>query len=272
MTLQNKDDSSVGRTVPPFASSHVPLYYQLATILREKIVTGLYVMDDKFPTEAELVKNYGVSRITVRQALNILEKEELIRREAGKGTFVTGYPIFKGALQMDGTLNGLIAMGLATTPTLLEVREVKVAAQEAEAIGIEAGTRIVRAKRVRYCDGKPYCFIINHIPVEIGRRIPEERWSKGSLLQFMERQLGIELGDADERVRATLADAHLARWLEVRIGAPLLHVEYEIHAADGSPVQTAVIYYRSDSYTFLLKLTRASVRPVAPNGWELRSE
>lgn len=255
-----------------FVSSGVPLYYQLATILREQIITGEYRVGDRLPTEADLVAEYGISRITVRQALRSLEEEGLIRREVGRGTFVDAVPDFTGSLQMDGTLSGLISMGLATHPRLLEVREVEVGSHEAAALGMQPGSLVVRAKRVRYFKDRPYCYIINNIPAEIGRKISKSRWQKGSLLKFIQRDLGIKLGDADERLRATLADANLARWLDVRIGAPLLLVEYLIRSADGRPVETAVIYYRSDTHSFTLRLARSSGRSDEVEGWSLRSE
>ena len=116
--------SESSQPAPAFVDSSVPLYYQLANILRENIMSGRYAIGHKLPTEAELVKQYSVSRATVRGALQSLKDEGLIRREAGRGTFVSSLPEFTGTLKMDGTLNGLIAMGLATSPKLVDLQEV----------------------------------------------------------------------------------------------------------------------------------------------------
>jgi GntR family transcriptional regulator len=263
--------SKQSRLAAEFVDGGVPLYYQMATLLREMIVSGRFKVGDRFPTEAELVKEYGVSRITVREALSTLQEEELIRRSAGKGTFVDKAPTPTDTLPMDGTLNGLIGMGLATAPRLIDLREVEVAPHEAKVLGMEPGTPIVRAERIRYFKGRPYCYIVNHVPVEIGRQIKKSDWERGSLLRLIEKSLGIELGDADEIVRASLADAHLARWLDVRIGAPLLLVEYLIRASDGRPVETAVIYYRSDAHLFALHLTRTAEGGEGTLDWALRN-
>lgn len=251
--------------------SGVPLYYQLATILREEIVFGRRRLGDKLPSEVDLERTYGVSRMTVREALRSLGDEGLVRREAGRGSFVSGLPAFTGTLQMDGTLNGLISMGLATTPKLIELREVELTAKEAQALGMPATTVVVRAKRVRYYKDEPYCYIVNNLPVSIGRRIGKAHWERGSLLRFVETSLGIKLGDADERVRATLADGTLAHWLNVRVGAPLLRVDYIVKDEEGRPVETAIIHYRSDAYVFTLHLTRSPKRKRT-RGWSLRDE
>ena len=256
----------------PFVDSSVPLYYQLATILRENIISGRYVVGDKFPTEADLVEMYSVSRATVRGALQSLKDEGLIRREAGRGTFVSGFPEFTGTLKMDGTLNGLIAMGLATSPRLVELEEVTVTPQQAEVLGMESGTHAMRACRVRYYKDHPYCYIVNTLPLHIGRMISEEDWESGSILKHLQTDHGVKLGDADEYVRATIADARLARLLEVRIGAPLLQVEYLIRDVDGNPVETPVIFYRSDIHAFTLRLTWSHEGPGGGEGWSLRGE
>jgi DNA-binding GntR family transcriptional regulator len=72
-----------------FANKRIPLYYQLENLLREKIVSGELEPGDKLPTELELIEQYGVSRITVRQALQALADEGLIERKQGRGTVVT---------------------------------------------------------------------------------------------------------------------------------------------------------------------------------------
>jgi GntR family transcriptional regulator len=255
-----------------FVDSSVPLYYQLATILRENIISGRYAIGDKFPTEADLVKVYSVSRATVRGALQSLKDEGLIRREAGRGTFVSGLPEFTGTLKMDGTLNGLIAMGLATSPRLVELQQVTVPPQQAEVLGMEPGTPAIRACRVRYYKDHPYCYIINTLPLEIGEKLSEADWESGSILQHLQAEHEVQLGDADEYVRATVADANLARWLGVRIGAPLLQVDYLIRDIEGNPVETPIIFYRSDMHAFTLRLTWSHEGPGGAEGWSLRGD
>ena len=130
-----------------FANPGVPLYYQLATLLREKIVSRFYRPGDQLPSEAVLVKEYGLSRMTVRQARGSLEGEGLLRREAGRGTFVTESPPgFKGDLTLDHSIGDLITMGQATSVKLLELKEVEASPQEVADLSIADGSSESREK------------------------------------------------------------------------------------------------------------------------------
>ncbi len=244
--------------VEGFAASGVPLYYQLATLLREQIDSGKYRPGDQLQTEQELVKAYGLSRMTVRQAVGSLEKDGLIRREPGRGTFVTDQlPKFSGDLELDRSIDDLISMGQATSVELLELSQIAATRDEVRDLEVVEGSKVIRCRRLRYFKEQPYCYIVNRLPEEIGGSIPEANWCRGSVLEYIEESLGVPLQIAKQRIRATLADANLARWLQVRVGAPLLLVDYHIRSDDDRPVETARLYYRSDLYSFTLHFTRS---------------
>ncbi len=241
---------------PPFASSEVPLYYQLATILREQILSGAYALGDRLPTEAELVAEYGVSRITVRQALKTLEEEDLIRREAGRGTFVTEEPAVPEVLQMEDTLDDLMKIGRDTSVQMLDLREVAATREDAETFGIEPGDRVMQCVRRRLHHSRPYSYIVNRLPMEIAEPIEDGDWQMGSILQALEKRLSLSLRVADQSIRATLADGSLARLLETRIGAPLLSVDRVVRTDSDRAVARVHTYYRSDIYSLNVHLKR----------------
>lgn len=254
---------------PRFIESGVPLYYQLATLLRQKIISRDYLPGQRMPPELELVKDYGVSRMTVRQALASLEEDGLIRRQRGRGTFVTDQPpVFSGDLELDRSIDDLISMGQATSVRLLELEELAATPDEAQDLQIEPGSPVIRCRRLRFLGAEPYCYIINHVTPEIGRRIDEDHWRHGSVLKYIEEELGVPLRIAKQRLRATLADPGLAGSLQVRIGAPLLLVDYHIRTDEERPVEMAELYYRSDVYSFTLHLTRS--RKNEDEVWSLR--
>ncbi len=248
-----------GQRPERFASPGVPLYYQLATLIREKIANREYSPGDQIPPESELVRSYGVSRMTVRQAIAGLEKDGLIRKEPGRGTFVSDDPgASSGDLELDRSVEDLISMGQATSVQLLELSESDPTPREARDLLLSEDSPVIRCKRLRLLHDQPYCYIVNHVPPEIGRRIPEKNWHSGSVLKFIEDELRIPLRIAKQRVKATLADANLAQSLNVRIGAPLLVVDYHIRTDEDRPVEMAELYYRSDLYSFTLHLTRSN--------------
>jgi GntR family transcriptional regulator len=252
-----------------FATSEVPLYYQLATILREQILAGAYAPGQQIPTEAELVEAYGVSRITVRQALKSLEGRQLIRREAGRGTFVSPDLPLPDSLRMNGSLDDLISMGLATSVRLLDLREVIASRDDETTFGIGAGEKVVQCTRLRLYHDEPYSYIINRLPQHIARLLEAFDWEQGTILKAIEERLGLRLLEAEQSVRATLADATLARALNTRIGAPLLSVDRNVRNERWETVERVHTYYRSDLYSLTVHLTRAGEGDAAA-GWKVK--
>ncbi|MBI2221986.1 MAG: GntR family transcriptional regulator [Acidobacteria bacterium] len=244
-----------------FFSSEVPLYYQLAAVLREQILSGRFAAGDRIPTEAELVEHYGVSRITVRQALSSLEQEGFVQRQVGRGTFVRERRTFSGELKVEGSLDDLISIGQFTSVKLVDLRTVKASGADAEVLGVEPGTPLTRCSRLRYWHKDPYCHIVVDLPADVGRRLARSDF-KGSILGAIENKLGIGIRDAQQTVRASLADATLARMLETRIGAPLLAIDRVVVTDEGTPIEHVRTHYRSDIYSFAVHLHRDQGRHV----------
>lgn len=249
---------------PSFASSGIPLYYQLSTILRERIFDGTYAVGDRLPTEADLVASYGVSRITVRQALKSLEEDELIRREVGRGTFVAGHPRTPEPIGMDASRDELRLLERGTSVELLDLREVAANRQDARVLAVEVGAPVIHCARLRYLHDEPVSYTVNRFPKAVAERFEPEDWKKGSMMQAAEHRLGARLSVPEETVRATLADASIARLLRIRIGAPLLSVDRLIRTESGNVVTRVRTYYRSDVYSLNVHLARhAAERPRA---------
>lgn len=255
---------------PEFVSDAVPLYYQLASVLRELIGSGRYGTGDRLPSEADLARRYGVSRVTVRQTLQNLADEGLIERRPGVGTFVTGEGPFTGTLELDRSISDLISMGMATSIHLIDLHQIEAGPEESRRLQIPAGSGITRCERVRYYEDEPYCHIVNRMPAEIGGRVGRENWERGSVLKYLEEELSIQLGDARQTLRATLADVTHARHLDVPIATPLLRVDYLIRSQEGTPVEWARLHYRSDVYSFSLHLTRDGRDAGDPGRWAIQ--
>ncbi|MBS1797705.1 MAG: GntR family transcriptional regulator [Acidobacteria bacterium] len=243
-----------------FVSSRIPLYYQLENVLREKITSGAFAGGDRLPTEIELIEQYGVSRITVRQALQSLSEEGLIERRQGRGTYVAERRSkkrkFTGVIHLTGSLDELIAMGMDTPVKVLEMNRVEADQHEAELLRIKIGTPIYRLKRLRINDNKPFGLIINYLPEEIGSRLTVAELSNGALLHTIESKLGYHLESADQEIKAELADPYVAQLLNVRVGTALLSIERTIYTDKNVPVEYVHTLYRSDLYGYSVKLVR----------------
>jgi len=243
-----------------FASPGIPLYYQLENVLREKITSGTFPPGERLPTEIELIEAYGVSRITVRQALSALTEEGLIERQQGRGTFVANRRSrkgrFSGTIHLTGSLDELIAMGMDTPVKILEMNLVEADQHEAELLQIKVGVRIYRLKRLRLRENKPFGLIFNYIPEEIGAKLTIEELGSGALLHTMETKLGLNLDSASQEIHAELADPYVAKLLGVRVGTALLSIERTVYTDKGKPVEFVHTLYRSDLYGYSVRLVR----------------
>lgn len=260
----------MGKPKPSFVSSRIPLYYQLENLLREKINSGAVAPGDRLPTESELIIEYGVSRITVRQALQALADDGLIERRQGRGTFVaerrTRKRKFAGVTHLTGSLDELIEMGRETPVQLLEMNRVEADVHEAELLGLKKGEPVYRIKRLRLREGQPYSLILNYLPAEIGARLTREELSHGVLLQILETKFGLNLTEARQQITAELADPYVAQLLQIRVGSPLLSIERTVYDEGGRPIEYVHTLYRSDLYSYSVFLTRkaAPLKLVPP--------
>lgn len=245
---------------PSFVSARIPLYYQLENVLREKIISGAFEAGERMPTESELIDEYGVSRITVRQALQSLTDEGLIERHQGRGTYIAARKTkkrkFTGTIHLTGSLDELIEMGMDTPVKVLEMNRVEADAHEAELLQIKTGDAIYRLKRLRMNEGKPYSLIVNYLPDEIGSSLTMAELSSGALLHTMETKLGLRLDNAIQEIRAELADSYIAKLLNVRVGTALLSIERTVYTDEARPVEYVHTLYRSDLYGYSVRLVR----------------
>jgi GntR family transcriptional regulator len=235
----------------------VPLYYQLETILRRRILSGECAPGASFRTEEALAAEYRVSRITVRQALSSLQREGLLTRQRGKGTFVSS-EARKGVepFKLTGSLEDLRAMGVRTKTTLLSFGRVRVSADITERLQLPEGTEVVRVERVRFATGVPLSYGLNYLSLAVGERIDGKLLAKMPLRAVLEEVLGIEMVEATQTIEATIADSFVAPLLDIRVGDPLLKIERTIYDRLSKPVEHVYVLYRADKYSYTVRLEK----------------
>jgi GntR family transcriptional regulator len=248
-----------------FVSKKIPLYYQLENILREKIMSGAFPAGSRLPTEIELIRIYGVGRITVRQALAALTKEGLIERKRRRGTFVTERKTrrrpFEGRIDLTGSLDEIIASEASATFKVIEMNRIDADPQEAELFGLAAGESLYRVKRLGLRGDNPHNLTLDYLPVEIGDKLTPEDLSAGSLLQTLETRFGLKLKSATQRIAAALADPYLAKLLEVRVGSPMLSIERAVYIGGDTPVEFSQTLSSADLGGYAIRLTRGKSAP-----------
>jgi GntR family transcriptional regulator len=260
MISKSSVDQIMTKPSSEFVTKKIPLYYQLENILREKIMSGVFAAGARLPTEAELIRLYGVGRITVRQALAALTKDGLIERKRRRGTFVTERktrrPSFDERIDLTGSLDEVIAAEAGMKFKVIEMIRVDADPQEAELFGLGAGEPLYRVKRLGLRDDKPRNMTLDYLPAEIGEKLTLEELSAGSLLQTLETRFGLKLKSATQRINAALADPYLAKLLDVRVGSPMLSIERAIYAGGASPVEFSQTLFAADLDGYAISLTR----------------
>src|SRR5512136_606932 len=226
----------------------IPLYYQIETILRRKILSGELQPLTSIPTEDALAQEFDVSRITIRQALGLLEKDGLVTRQRGKGTFVSeGVKAFESA-KLTGSMEDLILIGVQTSTKILDFSWSEAPQSVRERLGLGEESQVLRIEKIRLVDSRPFSYVINYLPQKIGQKIKPEDLTAKPLLMVMEENLGIRPDEADQTIEATIADAHVAPLRDIRMGDPLLKVERTVFDVKNKPVECVFVLYRADKY------------------------
>jgi GntR family transcriptional regulator len=230
----------------------IPLYYQLETILRRKILSGELAPHSLLPSEESLAVEYSVSRITVRQALGTLEKDGLILRQRGRGTFVS-----EKAKQFDpqrfiGSIEDLLMMNTRTTFEVLS----SVWTDPPKDIKERLSGKVLQVQKLRKINNEPFSHVYNYLPLEIGEKLPMDLIATKPMLMILEENLGIRPVEADQVVSASLADAEIAGILRIRAGDPLLKAQRVVYDENGRIVEFVHVLYRADKYSFAMKLKR----------------
>src|SRR5499426_1361757 len=267
MISKSSVDQIMTKPSSEFVTKKIPLYYQLENILREKIMSGVFAAGSRLPTEAELIRLYGVGRITVRQALAALAKDGLIERKRRRGTFVTerkaGRRAFEERIDLTGSLDEIISAEAGMKFKVIEMRRVEADPQEAELFGLGAGEPLYRVKRLGLREDKPRNLTLDYLPAEIGEKLTLEELSAGSLLQTLETRFGLKLKSATQRITAALADPYLAKSLDVRVGSPMLSIERAVYAGRDAPVEFSQSLSVADLDGYVIRLTRGEAAPQA---------
>ncbi len=234
--------------------------------LKDRIVSGEIAPHTRLPSEPELASQHGISRVTVRSALDQLQKENLIERRAGSGTFVKGFSS-EGRIVADfaNVFTHLVDMGRRTEVRLLSFSYVKPTTEVAQALGVAANVRVQRSVRVRLMDGVPFSYLVTHVPEHIGRMYTEADLSSKPLLELLERS-GVMAQMATQTIGAAQAGPEVAEALEAELGAALLSIKRVVKDSKGQGIEHLYALYRPERYTLQMELKR-----IGQNGarrWE----
>jgi GntR family transcriptional regulator len=231
-----------------------PLYYQMYTLLKNRILDGSIPHGTQMPTEQQLAEAFSVSRITAKRAMDELAGEELVERRRGKGTHVTHhYEPETLEAPLLGMLEKLSSMGRKTRVKVLDVGLLVPPGDIQVDLGLDSGEKAHRVVRVRYSeDGTAFA---HHIS-----------WTVGISSGFTERELeqrvrldilkenGIEVNRIEQTISATAAQDFIASELGMKVGDPVLTLLRRSYTADGKVVDVLYCHYNPKRFQYRMSM------------------
>ncbi|MFC4534746.1 GntR family transcriptional regulator [Sphaerisporangium dianthi] len=232
-------------------SSPVPLYFQVAEQIAEAIRRGDLVPGSRLDNEILLADQLGLSRPTIRQAIQYLVDKGLLVRKRGVGTQVVHGQV-KRTVELTSLYDDLRRAGQEPTTKVLSLRPAHADEQIAAVLGVPPGTEVQLLERVRYAAGEPLALLHNWLPAGLGPLTAQALEERG--LYELLRSAGVRMRVANQRIGARAATPAEARLLEERRGAPLLTMVRTTYDDQGRAVEHGSHVYRASHYSLEVTL------------------
>lgn len=232
----------------------LPLWYQVSQSLRASILGRLPDAPLRLPTEEQLAGHYGVSVLTMRQALKELEDEGLITRHRRRGTFIEPTAQRGAPVRLLGSVDTIVAQQSGMTTELLDHGRVPVPSELAEYFPDLAEVAMYHRLRGDERTGEPTNHARNHLRPELADRIDPQDLVHRPMTKVLRDVVGVRISRITDTVEARLADPETSRLLQVPLLSPILHYTGVVYGEDGRVLDVARICYRGDRFSFTVTL------------------
>ena len=237
-------------------SSSIPYYQQLADLLRREISEQRTQREVfQLPSENELAERHGITRATVRHALDVLEGDGWIYREKGVGSFAAIRRVEHELTHLVSTTEDMRRRGWPLTTQLVSLERIPAVPYVAHAVEVPDGTIVYKLCRLRLVDDEPLSLQTAYLPRELCRSL-EENDLTSSLYGLLETRYGLRLWTGKEILRARCAIPFEADLLRVKEEMPVMYMERTTYAANGVAVEYLESVWRGDRYDFKVTLSR----------------
>ena len=233
-----------------------PIYEQIYQNLRRRIDAGEIGSGDIFPSERELAEKFGVSRMTVRQALNALKKEGLIYHERGIGAFVSKRKLDVHTRDLVGFTEEMKERGLTPSSKLLLARIEKADEETAINLGIEKDDAVFHLQRLRLADSSAMAFEDAYLPAARYPDLDKFELDNVSLYEVLKDKYGVRMSHAEEILEAIVFDNEMAKILSVKPNSPALVVHRVVFSEANIAVESVKTFYRADRYRATFHLSK----------------
>jgi GntR family transcriptional regulator len=231
-----------------------PVYKRIQNSIRKRIEKADLKPGDAVASERELAKTHGVSLMTARHALAGLEREGMVERRRGAGTFVAAPKIHFNKLM--SYTEHMSSRGLAPRSRVLVAKIIEDGQEVAARLGLPAASRLVKIERLRLTGEEPFALETCYLPASEYSGLVAAPLGRSSLFGTLHHDFGVELAYADEEIDATAADINLAELLALPKGAPILRIRQVIYSTKGKATIYVVGFYRSERHTLFIRRFR----------------
>lgn len=235
-------------------SNGLPAYQRIQGTLRKRIEAGDLRTGDAVPSERDLAKIHSVSLMTARHALASLEREGVVERRRGIGTFVSAPKIHFNKL-----MSYTEQMASRSMTAVSKVLFAKIIDDEQEAnarLSLSPKSGVIKLERLRHAAGEPFALETCYLSAAQFPGLLSTPLQRESLFGILEREYKVEIGYSDEEVDATAADPRTADLLDVPRREPLLRIRQVIFSTNGKAVLYVLGFYRSDRHNLVIRRFR----------------
>jgi len=235
-------------------NSATPMYEQIANELRKEIVSNVYGNRGNIGTHQQLTQRFGVSIITVRKAVQLLESEGLVTIQQGKGTFVRRSNLvdpLKGLTAITDLMKSM-DVKTATTVPVYEMMPTPENLQRDVQDGLGKNTLFLC--RVANVNDVPYSCAEMYIPEKYAQCFTRESVAENTIYSIYQNPIGIKLGRGKQIIRATGAEGINARCLNLPNNWPVLQIERKAYSESGELIQYLILTYEASKYSFEVEM------------------
>lgn len=242
--MTNESPAGSDRRLP------LPRYHQVEEWVRDQIGSGAWAPGSMIPSEPELCRRFGVSRITVRRAISDLVQDGQVRVVQGRGTFVAAPKMAERFIQRAfGIYEDFERRGIRLTTQVLRQDVAPASGEIAERLRLESGEQVHVIERLRSVGDEKMLISTTYIPYQLCPDLAREDLTRGSLYRLLRTKYGLAITRGERRLEAVAADQHEARLLDVALATPLLQLDSVAYRRDGRPFEYSITLHRGDKAT-----------------------
>jgi GntR family transcriptional regulator len=235
------------------SSRPIPLYYHIVKYFNNQIDGGALKSGERLPSESELQAMFGVSRITIRRAMDHLENVGVIIRKSGKGTYVSESAKTKSVVTLSGNIGTIVQEAKQYETRVVDKVILRSPGRVCERLQLNSETDICRIRRVRMKNAIPYSYVINYLSADMGEKIAPEDFGQLTLIEILKKRFKISVIGGEESVEAK--NAHeIAPLLGINAFDPVLYMEIVYDTTKKGFKILTDHYYRGDFYKYKVAL------------------